>query len=370
MKLPPPSVLVTWPAPNYENPVTRGSSVTVLSAIFISLSVIAVLLRLYVRIFIKKWVGLDDFFIVLALIFSIGNTVVFELGVQKFGWNRHIWDIPLNWIEGSYKTLYAEEICFLLNSNFTILSLLAFYHRFNRAAKIKWFSWCIYGTLAFTCVIWTAFFLLTVFRCSPIRAFWTYPPEEGSHCVNDAVITFGGGTVKLIQDFWLTTLPIPLILRLQMSRERKYSICCLLGVGYLVTIAGIVRTYYVWMIFWRTSDVTWYEYPAIMASVVENNLSVICACVPAIRPLFGDAFLGSVKEKLSRHLARLSYPSKIGSSGRTGTVSNGEPVDRDRERLDSSIGSSMFVIQRPSSSGESLGYTTQGKEIYELDMRR
>jgi hypothetical protein len=76
-------------------------------------------------------------------------------------------------------------------------------------------------------------------------------------------------------DFLITTLPIPLILHLQMSRERKYSIVCLIGLGYIVTIAGAVRTYYVYVVFWRTWDITWYEYSAILASVVENNLSVV-----------------------------------------------------------------------------------------------
>jgi hypothetical protein len=68
MKLPPPSVILTWPVPNYENPVTRGNSITVLSAIFISISVTFVALRLYVRLCIKKWFGLDDIFVILALV--------------------------------------------------------------------------------------------------------------------------------------------------------------------------------------------------------------------------------------------------------------------------------------------------------------
>ena len=68
--IPPASVIATWPTPNYKNPATRGNGVTIINAILISLSVILVALRLYVRIAIIKWFGLDDFFLILALVSS------------------------------------------------------------------------------------------------------------------------------------------------------------------------------------------------------------------------------------------------------------------------------------------------------------
>jgi hypothetical protein len=67
----PPEVILSWPTPNYENPVTRGHALVVVNAIFIALVVIVVVLRLYTRIFIKRWFGSDDIFILLALVCPI-----------------------------------------------------------------------------------------------------------------------------------------------------------------------------------------------------------------------------------------------------------------------------------------------------------
>jgi hypothetical protein len=61
-------VIATWPPPNYKNPVTRGRSLIVIDTLLPSISLIVVLLRCYTRTFIKKWFGLDDVFILLALV--------------------------------------------------------------------------------------------------------------------------------------------------------------------------------------------------------------------------------------------------------------------------------------------------------------
>jgi hypothetical protein len=64
--IPPLSVILSWPQPNYTNPVTRGPAVYVFSSIFLALATIVVLLRLYARVIIRRWFGLDDALIVVA----------------------------------------------------------------------------------------------------------------------------------------------------------------------------------------------------------------------------------------------------------------------------------------------------------------
>jgi hypothetical protein len=68
MRLPPTEILLSWPPPNYENPVTRGPALAIVNYIFISITVVVVALRLYTRIAIKRWFGIDDVFIIVALV--------------------------------------------------------------------------------------------------------------------------------------------------------------------------------------------------------------------------------------------------------------------------------------------------------------
>lgn len=68
MKIPPLSVIVSWPAPNYEDPVTHGPAILIVNIIFIVLVLVAFVGRFYSRLVIKKWLGIDDGMCVLALV--------------------------------------------------------------------------------------------------------------------------------------------------------------------------------------------------------------------------------------------------------------------------------------------------------------
>jgi hypothetical protein len=88
MQLPPVDVLLGWPTPNYKDPVTRGPALLIVNCIFIALTIITVVARLYTRIVIKRWFGIDDIFILIALFFTVGLCAVVLLANQRFGWNR------------------------------------------------------------------------------------------------------------------------------------------------------------------------------------------------------------------------------------------------------------------------------------------
>lgn len=66
-----PSTASSWTSPNYTNPVTRGDAIIVLNTVLIAICIVITGLRIYSRIFIKKWFGLDDALICISLV-SIG----------------------------------------------------------------------------------------------------------------------------------------------------------------------------------------------------------------------------------------------------------------------------------------------------------
>jgi hypothetical protein len=69
-KIPSGSTLLSWPYPNYTNPVTRGPEIFIISGVFTTLSTTAVILRLYARLFVRRWFGLDDVFVILGWVSS------------------------------------------------------------------------------------------------------------------------------------------------------------------------------------------------------------------------------------------------------------------------------------------------------------
>lgn len=79
-------VMLSFPAGNYKNPETRGPALIIINSILIAIVVLIVLLRLYTRLFIKRWIGSDDIFIIIATVFTIGLTVAVVLANVRYMW--------------------------------------------------------------------------------------------------------------------------------------------------------------------------------------------------------------------------------------------------------------------------------------------
>ena len=118
----------------------------------------------------------------------------------------------------------------------------------------------------------------------PVQAQWT--PVEGARCLDYTKIVLSANIIKVLFDVLITTVPIPLIVRMKISRHQKLGVVILLSLGYVVTAAGALRTYYTWLLSVAPlGDETWDLYPAFITTNVETDLSIICACVPTMRPL-------------------------------------------------------------------------------------
>lgn len=80
---------------NIVNPEWNGQILDVVGILFLVLSTLFVVLRLYTRIRIVKNVGLDDYLIVVAVLVNI-PFVGLALAQNHLGGGNHLWDIPLS----------------------------------------------------------------------------------------------------------------------------------------------------------------------------------------------------------------------------------------------------------------------------------
>ncbi|KAH7563537.1 hypothetical protein BM1_00584 [Bipolaris maydis] len=281
MQLPPLSVILSWPAPNYHDPVTRGPALVIVNSIFIALTFLIVAARLYTRIVIKRWFGVDDVFILLALLFAVGLTIIVLLANKSYGWDRHVWDIPVSKFVPTYKIAMAAKVIFTAAATFTRLSLHCFYYRLvSDSGKL----WLVHFNVFYTIGIFISFIFIAIFLCVPVRNYWTLgaPPET---CLDEASVTLIVGIINCVADLLTTVTPIPLVLRLQMPLHQRLAVAFFFGMGFIVTAAGIVRTWFIYRSLFNEWDQTWYAYPLWIAAAVEIDLGVMCASAPVLKPL-------------------------------------------------------------------------------------
>jgi hypothetical protein len=62
-----------------------------------------------------------------------------------------------------------------------------------------------------------------------------------------------------------------------MPWTQRFAVAFLFGLGIIVTVAGAVRTWYIYRaLFGKEYDQTWYSYPLWIAAAVEIDLGVVC----------------------------------------------------------------------------------------------
>ncbi|TKA67673.1 hypothetical protein B0A55_08648 [Friedmanniomyces simplex] len=314
MRIPPLSVLLTWPTPNYVDPETRGNASLIVNLIFISLVILVVSLRFYCRFSAGALrFGWDDAMIALTLLCTITMTAVVILANARYGWNRHLYDLPTQDITHANVIAFIAKLVFTLAATFTRLSLCAFYYRLVKDSGIVWFKWVVHGTVAFTIATGIAFVFLTIFLCTPVPYYWQYPPQTAGHCMDEGTVTLAAGIINIFNDLLTAIIPIPLVMRLRMPMTQRIGVCVLFGLGFIVIVAGSVPTFYIWKGLMATWDETWYAYPLWIAAAVEIDIGVICACDDS-GP--SDSSWRSSKQKPLSHVHVAPFDVDFGDSHR------------------------------------------------------
>jgi hypothetical protein len=89
---------------------------------------------------------------------------------------------------------------------------------------------------------------------------------------------------NLLTDILCWALPIPVLAKLILPRRQKYTLMFVFTLGLFGCIIGILRMYYLYRATVST-DLTYDNVAAAMWSAIELNVGIVCACVPALRPV-------------------------------------------------------------------------------------
>jgi hypothetical protein len=125
-----------------------------------------------------------------------------------------------------------------------------------------------------------------------------FPLMKNAKCLDEGPVTLVAGILNCISDLTATLLPVPIIMGLNMPFKQRLGVVALLSLGLIVTVAGIVRTYYIWRTLIDTFDETWDSMPLYICATVEIDLAILCGCAPALKPLFAP-MVAQVSEMLS-----------------------------------------------------------------------
>jgi hypothetical protein len=106
------------------------------------------------------------------------------------------------------------------------------------------------------------------------------------------------GVMSCVADLLCTCLPIPIIMRLHMPLRDRIGVVVLLSAGIIVTIAGILRTVFIWEALIGTYDESWHTYPLWICAAIEIDLAVVGSTSLFTQRNFADVHIRSVHVSL------------------------------------------------------------------------
>ncbi|KAF2728728.1 integral membrane protein [Polyplosphaeria fusca] len=367
MRFPPPEVIASWPAPNYVNPVTRGNTLMIVELTILPVALACVLLRLWIRIGWLRKAWWDDWLMLVAMIFSIGTTVLVIMATQLYGWNVHVWDMKISQLETGRKASMAGQTLFVLASSFVKISVLVSYFRIAPEKSI--FRKLVWVTLGIVIAAFLVFLVALWLQCIPISSYWTLLADHRD-CIPEGPPLLVQTIINVVTDFMIYVLPMPTLFKLSLPPAQRIGLMILFGFGGVIVVAGSFRAYWVHYTLFETYDVTWEGFQIWVWTAVETNMGVICGCIPSLKPLL---FPSRARAQGSKGSQRLYGSGHSRMRGKTEKVQDPDSMELDCRALTSKDDSSIApptVFERPMSDGGKSSIKSRYEAASDLEQQK
>ncbi|KAL1968078.1 hypothetical protein VTN77DRAFT_2208 [Rasamsonia byssochlamydoides] len=322
----------TETAPSDSN-VNRAPELLVALWLTTAIAIIIFAARLYVRIRIIKYHGLDDYWIVASMILATVGISLETVSV-KYGFGRHESSLSTEQIVEATKFNMVAIPPNLLSSATAKISVCFFLLHVNQDKRTGYF---LYGmaSLLFLFSIASSIVLLT--QCQPVAALWNPALRMTGHCLDPSVntdVALAQSVFFCLADVVFAIFPLSFLWNLKMNRRTKSALGFVLSLGLIAAAFGIVRCVVLQELSSR-ADILFSTVDLAIWSFLEQNVTIIAACIPVLYTVF-RALLGNASTKASTGRATTSYaPRRAYDSYGTGSRvdrSNYREIDYEMHR--------------------------------------
>ncbi|KAH6647487.1 hypothetical protein BKA67DRAFT_662274 [Truncatella angustata] len=303
---------------------TQGPTVMSVAIVFGIMTLIAISLRLWARIFLVKHIGSDDILICIAALLSWSFMAVTIAAVQH-GLGQHIEAALAQ--ENNNLTAYAQvvwlsSIFYNATLGFIKISVLALYMRLGDRT-LRRLALVMVGVV---CCQAGGNVLAAIFQCTPVQAAYDQTITD-KKCININAFYLANAAVNIFTDLLTYTLPIKLIINLQIPQRQKIGLGVILCLGLFACISSIVRITFIPQML-VSEDATYVISGAMYWSVIELNIGILAASIPSMKPiasrymprLLGSSYNKSNGNKGSSYLKSSSASGAFKSRDRNGTL--------------------------------------------------
>ncbi|KAH5358932.1 hypothetical protein HBI49_140190 [Parastagonospora nodorum] len=267
----------------------------------------------------RGWLGVEDAFVIAANICLILLATCMYIATT-YGFGKRIADIKESGgdVKKALKYFWMTFTFYTLTNGFNKMAFIALYYR---VFPMKGFrqACLVLGVISLG---WTVSFLFVgIFQCNPIDR--VYDRKIPGTCISFAAHRWSNASLNLLTDLAIFILPMPVIMRLNMSFGSKIGLVILFSMGFFICLTTALRMATL-LLSLHTKEPTYESAPANLWSFIEAATGVICACLISLRKTVGSMWPKRWRSSKgsSRHYQQ--YGSGVmGSHGMTSRLGHG-----------------------------------------------
>ncbi|KAG6358972.1 hypothetical protein INS49_012492 [Diaporthe citri] len=294
-------------------------------------SIIVLVLRFWSRrvSYGRIRVETSDFLFIIAWFWYIGYLVCFSV-TTRYGEGLHIIFVT----DGRLLQIWsiATEVCYYLSMGFLKFSILKLYGSIFISRR---FHYCLWAVHAFVAGLTISAAGVSIGQCTPIAYGWDQTIPGGS-CVNYGLLVLIAGVLNVVTDLVILILPIPSVLRLQISKQKKHLIIFTFAMGSSACIVSIIRLAFSLMV-GSTPDVSWTNVPSAFVTAAELLVGILATSIPTYRPLYRRFIQRFTSQKSSNQNYQPGSHENAGSHSVKVSAGATTPVDSDGIHFTSQI---------------------------------
>ncbi|CCF33567.1 integral membrane protein [Colletotrichum higginsianum] len=249
--------------------------VRVPAIVFFVLTPIFVGIRFWSRIKMRSGLGWDDWTILFSFFCCLTVSVLMMISCE-FGFGQHIKNLSKPNRLMTLKLFYVAQIFYKITINLTKASILLLY---LRIFVQRYFRILCYILLSIILAYMVATSASSIWQCTPIPRAWD--KSIPGTCISLTMNWYANAGFSIATDILIMALPQHVLWKSKLPINQKRALMVVFALGLFVTITSILRM--TTLDFSTTSPDTTFDIASTLWTLVEDNVAIICACLPMCR---------------------------------------------------------------------------------------
>ncbi|KND89528.1 hypothetical protein TOPH_05903 [Tolypocladium ophioglossoides CBS 100239] len=295
---------------------SNAAEVRIPCIIFFAVTPIFLVIRVWNRISRRSGLGWDDWTIFVSFACTLAVQVLMMISCN-YGFGKHIYHLGRENRLMALKLFYIAQIFYKLTINLTKSSILLLY---LRIFVQRWFRICCYALMGLILAYMVATTASSIWQCSPIEGAWdkSIHPE----CISLTKNWYANAGFSIVTDVLILCLPMQPIWTSKLPINQKRALMLVFALGGFVTVTSIMRC--TTLNFSTTSPDSTYDITSTLWTMIEENVAIICACLPMCRMVLAWIFPKTFSNASSAARANSNGPTYTYGQGRSSQSQNND----------------------------------------------